>query len=567
MAPLRSHATAGLALVAAAFAATGCKKSVGAADAAVAGADAGEEVVALAVSDAGAADAGVTLHALGFVTPVMNEPEVAPRDPSKASDERKGVVRLGYLRKGDTVAVKPALLKKSSCLEGWYELVTGGFVCGKYATLDATDKELESAPRPPNMQGPLPYDYGLNLVNGAPIYRRLPLRRERREHERGLAVGRAPPPESAEPSSGDTPWYLAHKDKSKISMDDLKGESALIDERMVRGFYLALDEEVHSHAGHFWRSQRGMFVPKEFILVHEPKVELEGVWLDAPRATDSEGGSAGVLPARRPTDSEGGSAGVLPARRPIHLPLGWITNPHQWKYTLADDGKMRRHEHVDRFAVVELTGKKQVVEEKAYWETTEGWWMREMDGTLTGPAPPPKDLASGERWIDVNLGRQSLVAFEGERPVFATIVSTGRHDDEDSDSDHRTRPGAFRIFEKHIAATMDADTATDGPYSIEDVPWIMYFDGSTALHGAFWHSRFGHERSHGCVNLTPHDAHELFAWVGPRLPDGWHGVHATEANPGTRVLVHDDGKTAEASREDWTKRKGEAAGDAGASAR
>ena len=34
------------------------------------------------------------------------------------------------------------------------------------------------------------------------------------------------------------------------------------------------------------------------------------------QATDSEGGSAGVLPARRPTDSEGGSAGVLPARRP-----------------------------------------------------------------------------------------------------------------------------------------------------------------------------------------------------------------------------------------------------------
>jgi hypothetical protein len=64
--------------------------------------------------------------------------------------------------------------------------------------------------------------------------------------------------------------------------------------------------------------------------------------------------------------------------------------------------------------------------------------------------------------------------------------------------------------------------------------------------------------------LIPHDAHELFGWVGPKLPEGWHGVHATEANPGTRVLVHDDGKTAEASREEWTKRKGEGANDAGA---
>ena len=48
---------------------------------------------------------------------------------------------------------------------------------------------------------------------------------------------------------------------------------------------------------------------------------------------------------------------------------------------------------------------------------------------------------------------------------------------------------------------MDGDVASDGPYSIEDVPWIMYFNGGFALHGAFWHSSFGHERSHGCVNL------------------------------------------------------------------
>jgi hypothetical protein len=404
-------------------------------------------------------------------------------------------------------------------------------VCGKYATLEPNDKDLASSPHPPNMQGPLPYDYGLNLVNGAPIYRRLPLRSERKEYERGLEVGRAKQPSGDERSDSDAPWYVAHKDRTKISMDDLKGETSLIEERMVRGFYLSLDGEVRSHAGRFWRSTRGMIVPKEFVLVHDPKVEFEGVWLGAPGETR-------------------------------HLPLGWITNPHQWKYTLDAEGKMRRHEHVERFTIVELTGKKQVVEDKSYWETSEGWWMREMDGTLTNPGAPPKDLAPGERWIDVNLGRQSLVAFEGDRPVFATIVSTGRHDDE-PDKDHRTRPGVFRIFEKHIAATMDADTATDGPYSIQDVPWIMYFDGSTALHGAFWHSRFGHERSHGCVNMTPHDAHELFGWVGPRLPDGWHGVHATDANPGTRVFVHDDGKTAEASREEWTKRKGEAATDAG----
>ena len=103
----------------------------------------------------------------------------------------------------------------------------------------------------------------------------------------------------------------------------------------------------------------------------------------------------------------------------------------------------------------------------------------------------------------MNLTTQSLVAFEGDKPVYATIISSGRHNDDDKAKDHRTKTGEFRIREKHIAATMDDDGASDGPYSIQDVPWIMYFDGSIALHGAFWHSSFGHERSHGCVNLTP----------------------------------------------------------------
>ena len=87
---------------------------------------------------------------------------------------------------------------------------------------------------------------------------------------------------------------------------------------------------------------------------------------------------------------------------------------------------------------------------------------------------------------------------------------------------------------------MDDDVASDGPYSIEDVPWIMYFKGSYALHGAFWHTNFGHERSHGCVNLTPLDAKHVFGWAGPKLPDGWHGVRATTENPGTRVIVHEN---------------------------
>jgi lipoprotein-anchoring transpeptidase ErfK/SrfK len=86
---------------------------------------------------------------------------------------------------------------------------------------------------------------------------------------------------------------------------------------------------------------------------------------------------------------------------------------------------------------------------------------------------------------------------------------------------------------------MDGDVATDGPYSIEDVPWIMYFNGSYALHGAFWHASFGSVRSHGCVNLAPSDARTMFNWTEPHVPEGWHGANATTEKPGTRVVVHD----------------------------
>jgi len=102
--------------------------------------------------------------------------------------------------------------------------------------------------------------------------------------------------------------------------------------------------------------------------------------------------------------------------------------------------------------------------------------------------------------------------------------------------DHATPPGLFRLHAKHVTTTMADDLAADGPYSIEDVPWTMYYLGSYALHAAFWHDRFGHPRSHGCVNLAPRDARWLFFWTLPELPSAWHGVLA-DVGKGTTILL------------------------------
>jgi hypothetical protein len=186
-----------------------------------------------------------------------------------------------------------------------------------------------------------------------------------------------------------------------------------------------------------------------------------------------------------------------------------------------------------------LDGRTATVSGVTYHRTSEGWWLRLADAKVARPSPP-FDLRPGEKWIDVDLTRQALVAFEGDRPVFATLISSGRRNPQDKEHDFPTPTGTFRIREKHITATMDGDVASDGPYSIEDVPWVMYFQGSYALHGAFWHDAFGHPRSHGCVNLAPDDARTLFGWVDPQLPEGWHGVFANDRRPGTRVVVHED---------------------------
>jgi hypothetical protein len=463
-------------------------------------------------------DAGpqTLIAALRFETMVFSRREFPPRDPGRSADEKAQVVRLGSLRKGQRVPVKVGVVKTGACPEGWFELLEGGFVCGRFATQDFDNKELKTTPHAPYAEGPLPYDYGLNLTNGAPMYRRPPLRRERATYEKGLISAgkteedRTLAAKEMAAETGATPWYLKdNPDKSSVTLDDLKGESALVIQRMVRGFYLALDQEVHAFAGKFWRTVQGDYVPAEHVLVHKSKTEFEGVWI-----------------------------GKGDEQR--KLPLGFVLRPGARPYRFPTPGQApTRGDKMARFTIVGLTANQVAYEGRKYYETTEGWWLRDLDGTLTRPGPAPPDLESREKWIDVNVTTQTLVAFEGAQAVFATLVSSGRRDREDASKDHPTPTGSFRIREKHIATTMDDDTASDGPYSIEEVPWVMYFERSYALHGAFWHSQFGREHSHGCVNMIPHDAKELFAWVGPVLPSGWHSVRATAANPGTRVLVHE----------------------------
>lgn len=524
---------------------------------------------ALAIKDGGATYDGPTIGALFLQTPIMSDMEW-PKEAEKKG-EKSGSVRIGYIRQGQRVPVIPEPHPKANCKEGWYELVQGGFVCGKYATVDTNHPKLKTAPHGPDMTSPLPYTYGYNITHGTPLYRTIPSRDERMRLEPWLSSKPKPKPkkteeETASAAYGDdldagvaltltkstasitdpfglgedaldagTPWYLReYTDGGKplVTLDELKGEGSM-SRRMVKGFYVAIDKELNEK-GRWWKTTMGLLAPYERIYINDKWSKFHGIWLnDDATAATADGGVE-----RKPTPDI--------AKYGSKSQVAVILHYKAAKYVVSASRKaVTTGDPVPRHTMVRLTGDSVTINGARYDETDEGWWMKAVEGQRTDPGPPPKDLAPGEKWIDVNLKTQMLVAYEGDKAVYATAVSTGRENKDDKEKDHRTPPGTFRIREKHISATMDGDHATDGPYSIEDVPWIMYFNASYALHGAFWHNNFGRQQSHGCVNLAPNDAKALFGWTEPRLPDGWHAVWSTPEKPGTRVVVHCGAKKCE----------------------
>lgn len=135
-------------------------------------------------------------------------------------------------------------------------------------------------------------------------------------------------------------------------------------------------------------------------------------------------------------------------------------------------------------------------------------------GSAPAPAPAPAPVsppvASGQRWIDIDLSAQTLTAYEGNTPVFNTLVSTGLA--------FPTPVGTYKILYK-----LPSQRMTGPGYDLPNVPWVMYFTNrGHAIHGAYWHNNFGHPMSHGCVNMRPSEAQ----WLYDFTPNG------------TTVVVH-----------------------------
>jgi hypothetical protein len=176
-----------------------------------------------------------------------------------------------------------------------------------------------------------------------------------------------------------------------------------------------------------------------------------------------------------------------------------------------------------------------VQSEKGAWvRLRSGGWMQRAALAVPKQVRPPEGVGPADRWIDIDIEQQVLVAYEGVAPVFATLVSTGRNTKQSE-----TPLGTFQIWVKLNYSDMDDLERTDvnKNYAIQDVPWVQFFKGSYGFHAAFWHDDFGRRRSHGCINLSPGDARYLFSFTHPVLPPGWNAILPIPEDRPTTVQV------------------------------
>lgn len=205
-------------------------------------------------------------------------------------------------------------------------------------------------------------------------------------------------------------------------------------------------------------------------------------------------------------------AGVL-LTEPLPYPMAWVlvtTRTSRMPGVEAGDSEplLMRYDRIYLYDSIEIDGWE-------WYQVGPDQWIHQRNIGRVLPVKRPADVDTN-RWISIDLYEQIAVAYEGERPVFATLVASGL-------PDWSTNEGLFHIYVSYERTAMSGAEGQSDFYFLEEVPWTMYFDNDIGLHGTYWHDGFGYRHSHGCVNLSITDAHWLYQWAeqefDPNVPD------------------------------------------------
>lgn len=155
-------------------------------------------------------------------------------------------------------------------------------------------------------------------------------------------------------------------------------------------------------------------------------------------------------------------------------------------------------------------------------------------------APISPDVPPEKKVIEVSIAQQTLTAYEGDKIVMQTRISTGLPDNRPNPPGGiptDTPKGVFNIQNKMASKHMgDGNITSDlDAYELPGVPWTCFFEPKTgvATHGTYWHTNYGMTMSHGCVNMCPEEAKWIFRWATP----GTDPKKIDNIGMGTRVVV------------------------------
>lgn len=441
-----------------------------------------------------------------------------------------GSPRVGYLRAGAIVEMAPAPQGTAGCSGGWRRIQPYGFVClGKEATLDLEHPIVRATARRPDPTQKLPYMYGI-VTRGGPAYARLPTAEHLERYEPNLKkhLARWAKDEESGATYGLDLWFKWKKGPMIPALDALA--EAVTDP----------DIPPLLRDGGLVPNLSGLVTSRDAVKIDEVSRRNGVAFIDSflfqgrryNLTTDLRVVPADRFRPIRGSDFHGVRIGV-----DVDFPFALVRKKGAKKWTWsASKKRMIEAGDLPWRSAVALTGKQRFAGGVLHYEAKEGFWVDDRHAGRIDPAKRmPAWGKNGEKWIDVNITKQVLVAYEGTKAVYATLVSSGESGLGDPETSRATKRGIFRIHTKFVTTTMDSD-AVGEEFELRDVPYVQYFEDGYALHGAYWHDAFGQPKSHGCLNLSPEDARRLFYWTEPRLPPGWHGV----ARPltGTVVFIH-----------------------------
>jgi lipoprotein-anchoring transpeptidase ErfK/SrfK len=546
-------------------------------------------------------DGGAMAAAVGSEAPMAPPAADAPRLGALAMkvtihDRPTGASRrIGYLRLGATVAREAEAAGHDGCVGGWFHIYPRGYVCvGDTATLDLTHPLLRAETVRPDLSKPLPYKYGF-VRAGAPLYMKIPNRKEQLAAEFGLedqlewwksdegkhandpTLGANDIPLDANGVATGALGEVPHK-STDMSQGELFGGVSDSDPTPFWLPGIGVDRSIPNVSG--------FQVPPHAVFANRVRrhtgLAFVGSFMTGDDAFDRRFAittDLRLVPVSKVKPDPASPWHGVAIASEAELPFAWVRMPKGVPvYAMKGHTPDATTRRTARRELIHFSGNVMHAEDGLYRETNDGRWLKASDlGYVSMPTEWPPIAATGEKWIDVSIDNQTLVLWEGKKPLYATLVSTGQDGMLDWKTTKSTIRGTFRIRSKHVTTTMDSDGksaeggdegsgpapaasqetlvkdkkekssgdggdapgAPAGAFELRDVPWVEYFEGSYALHAAYWHDVFGTPRSHGCINMSPIDAHRVFMWTDPPMPDGWHGVVGkTDTNPGTTIFIH-----------------------------